>query len=113
MAAIKAAESAVPVTSALFGIATSAFVTPATPVSADCTFLVHPTPHVIPVTSSETVFSSTSAVDGEEVAVSSVFLQATSAKHAQIVVSAKRVVIFFIFVNFNLWAVSKQNRIVI
>ncbi len=50
------------VTTALFGMLTTALETPSTPVSADCTFLTQPTPHVMPVTLSLTVFVAASSV---------------------------------------------------
>ena len=49
------------VTTALSGILTAALETPSTLVSADCTRLTQPTPHVMPVTLSLTVFVSASS----------------------------------------------------
>lgn len=46
------------VMTALLGILTAALETPSTPSSADRTFLTHPTPQVMPVTLSLTVFVS-------------------------------------------------------
>lgn len=49
------------VTTALSGMLTSALETPSTPSSADRTLFTQPTPHVMPVTLSSTVFVSASA----------------------------------------------------
>ena len=98
MAATNASTLADPVTSALSGIATFTLLTPGTLVSADCTLFTQPTPHVIPDTLSDTVFSSTVASGAEVDAVFvSELLHPTNAKPA-IADTAIKVVIFLIMI---------------
>jgi len=56
---------------ALFGMETVALETPLTAESADCTFLVQETPHIMPLTLSSMVLvwpsAAFSAVSGEDV----------------------------------------------